>query len=235
MTSSKVPALFFTLALASCAQVGAVVTSPASKSNCLTGARWPSRRPAAYSSAGACWRPTPTAWRSTSTAAEPSSIALRSPSSTTPTPPAPRRARTRCARSSTAPSKAASAPAPPVCAVQDGACAAPGRRHHARRRGLHLRGQRRHVGDLDGDGAYEIILKWEPTNAKDNSQSGYTGKRLRRRVQARRHAAVAHRPGPQHPRRRALHAVPGLRLRRRRQGRGRHEDGRRHASTAPAR
>lgn len=31
------------------------------------------------------------------------------------------------------------------------------------------------VGDVDGDGEYEIILKWEPTNAKDNSQSGYTG------------------------------------------------------------
>ncbi|WP_033342767.1 rhamnogalacturonan lyase [Catenuloplanes japonicus] len=31
------------------------------------------------------------------------------------------------------------------------------------------------VGDLDGDGAYEIVLKWDPSNAKDNSQSGYTG------------------------------------------------------------
>ncbi len=31
------------------------------------------------------------------------------------------------------------------------------------------------VGDLDGDGQYEIILKWEPSNAKDNSQDGYTG------------------------------------------------------------
>jgi len=31
------------------------------------------------------------------------------------------------------------------------------------------------VGDVDGDGVYEIILKWEPTNAKDNSQGGYTG------------------------------------------------------------
>lgn len=31
------------------------------------------------------------------------------------------------------------------------------------------------VGDLDGDGKYEIIVKWEPSNAKDNSQSGYTG------------------------------------------------------------
>ncbi|MBR3046397.1 MAG: RICIN domain-containing protein [Oscillospiraceae bacterium] len=31
------------------------------------------------------------------------------------------------------------------------------------------------VGDVDGDGVYEIFLKWNPTNAKDNSQSGYTG------------------------------------------------------------
>lgn len=31
------------------------------------------------------------------------------------------------------------------------------------------------VGDLDGDGRYEIILKWDPTNSKDNSQGGYTG------------------------------------------------------------
>ena len=31
------------------------------------------------------------------------------------------------------------------------------------------------VGDLDGDGEYEIILKWNPSNAKDNSQQGYTG------------------------------------------------------------
>jgi hypothetical protein len=31
------------------------------------------------------------------------------------------------------------------------------------------------VGDLDGDGRYEIVLKWEPSNAKDNSQTGCTG------------------------------------------------------------
>ncbi|HEX5218031.1 MAG TPA: autotransporter-associated beta strand repeat-containing protein [Verrucomicrobiae bacterium] len=31
------------------------------------------------------------------------------------------------------------------------------------------------AADLDGDGEYEIILKWDPTNAKDNSQSGFTG------------------------------------------------------------
>jgi rhamnogalacturonan endolyase len=31
------------------------------------------------------------------------------------------------------------------------------------------------VGDVDGDGEYEIFVKWEPSNAKDNSQTGYTG------------------------------------------------------------
>ena len=31
------------------------------------------------------------------------------------------------------------------------------------------------VGDVNGDGQYEIIVKWDPSNAKDNSQSGYTG------------------------------------------------------------
>lgn len=31
------------------------------------------------------------------------------------------------------------------------------------------------VGDLDGDGTYELIVKWDPSNSKDNSQSGYTG------------------------------------------------------------
>lgn len=31
------------------------------------------------------------------------------------------------------------------------------------------------VADLDGDGRYEVILKWDPTNAKDNAFHGYTG------------------------------------------------------------
>ena len=30
------------------------------------------------------------------------------------------------------------------------------------------------VADLDGDGQYELILKWDPSNSKDNSQNGYT-------------------------------------------------------------
>lgn len=31
------------------------------------------------------------------------------------------------------------------------------------------------AGDLDGDGSYEIILKWDPSNSKDNANNGYTG------------------------------------------------------------
>ena len=31
------------------------------------------------------------------------------------------------------------------------------------------------TADLDGDGEYELILKWDPSNAHDNSQGGYTG------------------------------------------------------------
>ena len=31
------------------------------------------------------------------------------------------------------------------------------------------------VGDVDGDGEYELFVKWDPSNSKDNSQNGYTG------------------------------------------------------------
>lgn len=31
------------------------------------------------------------------------------------------------------------------------------------------------VGDADGDGEYEIFLKWDPSNSQDNSKNGYTG------------------------------------------------------------
>ena len=34
------------------------------------------------------------------------------------------------------------------------------------------------VGDVDGDGQYEIILKWDPSNAHDNAHDGYTGPTL---------------------------------------------------------
>ena len=31
------------------------------------------------------------------------------------------------------------------------------------------------AADLDGDGDYELVVKWDPSNSKDNSQSGTTG------------------------------------------------------------
>lgn len=31
------------------------------------------------------------------------------------------------------------------------------------------------LGDVDGDGEYEIILKWDPSNSHDNAHVGYTG------------------------------------------------------------
>lgn len=31
------------------------------------------------------------------------------------------------------------------------------------------------IGDVDGDGAYEYIVKWDPSNSRDVSQVGYTG------------------------------------------------------------
>ncbi|MFI5843935.1 rhamnogalacturonan lyase [Catenuloplanes sp. NPDC051500] len=31
------------------------------------------------------------------------------------------------------------------------------------------------VGDVDGDGQYEYVVKWDPSNSKDVSQPGYTG------------------------------------------------------------
>ncbi|WP_099470068.1 rhamnogalacturonan lyase family protein [Konateibacter massiliensis] len=32
------------------------------------------------------------------------------------------------------------------------------------------------IGDADGDGDYELFVKWYPSNAQDNANSGYTGK-----------------------------------------------------------
>ena len=34
------------------------------------------------------------------------------------------------------------------------------------------------VGDVDGDGEYEIVLKWDPTNSHDNAHDGFTGPTL---------------------------------------------------------
>jgi hypothetical protein len=84
------------------------------------------------------------------------------------------------------------------------------RRHHPDGEAYSYTANDASVGDLDGDGRYELILKWDPTNAKDNAFGGYTGDDLHRRLYAGGQAPVAHRPGPQHPGRRALHPVPGL-------------------------
>ena len=34
------------------------------------------------------------------------------------------------------------------------------------------------VADLDGDGTYDYVVKWDPSNSKDNSSSGYTGNQI---------------------------------------------------------
>lgn len=34
------------------------------------------------------------------------------------------------------------------------------------------------IGDVNGDGEYEIILKWDPSNSHDNAHDGYTGEVL---------------------------------------------------------
>ena len=34
------------------------------------------------------------------------------------------------------------------------------------------------VGDVDGDGQYELILKWDPSNSHDNAHDGFTGPTL---------------------------------------------------------
>jgi len=34
------------------------------------------------------------------------------------------------------------------------------------------------VGDLDGDGEYEIVLKWDPSNARDNASAGLSGRQI---------------------------------------------------------
>jgi hypothetical protein len=87
-----------------------------------------------------------------------------------------------------------------------------GRRHDAGRVAYTIRANDASVGDLDGDGQYEIVLKWDPTNSKDNSQSGYTGNVFvdAYRLNGQRLWRID--LGPQHPGRGALHPVPGVRL-----------------------
>ena len=55
------------------------------------------------------------------------------------------------------------------------------------------------VGDLDGDGEYEIVLH-QTGRARDNSRGRHNGRANPRGLQARRHASVADQPGQEHPR-----------------------------------
>ena len=51
-----------------------------------------------------------------------------------------------------------------------------GGRLHEGRPAVHVLGANdTSVGDVDGDGQYELFVKWDPSNSKDNSQAGYTG------------------------------------------------------------
>ena len=50
------------------------------------------------------------------------------------------------------------------------------------------------VGDLDGDGEYEIVVQVGPVERQGQLAGGLHRQRLPRRLQARRHAAVADRP-----------------------------------------
>ena len=154
----------------------------------------------------------------------------RSPARRTTSTPAPRtRPTTRCARSWAASSRptpctrSSSAPATRTCRSPRRPAAPPRTASP-----YTYEANDASVGDLDGDGALDFVLKWQPDQRQGQLPVRLHRQHDRRRRQARRHPPVAHRPGPQHPLRRALHAVPGVRLRRRRQGRGRHEDRRRH-------
>ena len=83
------------------------------------------------------------------------------------------------------------------------------------------------VGDLDGDGAVRDRAAPDRRGARQLA-AGRDRCADPAGLQARRHAALDDQPRAQHPRRRALHAIPGLRLRRRRPRRGRLQDRRRH-------
>ena len=65
------------------------------------------------------------------------------------------------------------------------------------------------VGDLDGDGEYEIVLKQE-MRGRDNSQAGQDRGNEARSLQARRPVPLEDQPREEHPRRRSLHAIHGL-------------------------
>ncbi|MEV4781828.1 rhamnogalacturonan lyase [Burkholderia sp. LMU1-1-1.1] len=179
MTSSKLPALFFTLALASCAQVGAVVTSPGKQIELLD------RGAVAIQTSGGVF----VGWRLLATDA--GGVAFNVYRGGTKLNSTPLTELNYTDAAGTAAS-AYSVRAVVNGAEQSGAGA--GATWTAPYKTVPV--QRPAGGttpdgvaytyeindgtpaDLDGDGAYELIVKWQPTNAKDNSQSGYTGNTL---------------------------------------------------------
>jgi rhamnogalacturonan endolyase len=70
------------------------------------------------------------------------------------------------------------------------------------------------VGDLDGDGDYEIVLH-QTSRGRDNSQAGMTDPPILQAYKLDGTLMWTINPRQEHPRRRALHAVHGLRSRRR--------------------
>ncbi len=65
------------------------------------------------------------------------------------------------------------------------------------------------VGDVDGDGTYELIVKWDPSTPTITHKLAIR-QRLHRCLQAGWHSPVAYRPWTEHSRWSALHAVPGV-------------------------
>lgn len=63
------------------------------------------------------------------------------------------------------------------------------------------------AADLDGDGEYELVVKWEPSNTRDNAQAGISGRQLIDAYRLDGTKTMAHRSRPEHPFRTALHAV----------------------------
>ena len=96
--------------------------------------------------------------------------------------------------------------------------------HSAHATGFQLRGQRRQPGRSRRRRRLRDRAQVAARQRAGQRQRRGHGQHLSRRYQAGRHAPVAHRSGAQHPFGRALHAALGVRLRRRRQGRGGGED-----------
>ena len=179
MISSKVPAVFFTLALASCAQVGAVVTSPGKQIELLN------RGAVAIQTSGGVF----VSWRLLATDAGGVAFNVyRGSTKLNGTPLTQLNYTDAGGTTSSAYSVRAVVNGTEQTGVGAGATwSAPYKTVPVQRPagGTSTDGvpytyeiNDGTPADLDGDGAYELIVKWQPTNAKDNSQSGYTGNTL---------------------------------------------------------